>query len=282
MERSQTVGALCMAGTAVCFSLGGLLIKFIPWSPLAINGCRSILAAAVVGLFLVLSKHKICWTRSVWIGAVCLCISMTLFTVANKLTSAANAIVIQYTAPIFVILFMWLFLRERPKRGDVVACICVLMGIVCFFLDGITAGGMAGNLVALAAGAAYGGVFMMNSSRGVDPLSSIFLGLLMSSVIGLPFLFGETDFSGQVIAAVLPLGIVQQGFAWVFFYLCIERITPLTACLVGGIEPVLNPLLVAIFYGEMVTVLSLCGAIIVIATIVTYNAMKIRRPALVE
>ena len=91
---------------SVCFSTGGLFIKLIPWSALAINGARNLIGAAVIGLYLLLSRHRLVFSRRVFVGALSMIGVTTLFAVANKLTTAANTIVLQFTAPVFVILFM--------------------------------------------------------------------------------------------------------------------------------------------------------------------------------
>ena len=131
---------------AALYSIGGLCIKVIPWSGMAINGGRTAIAAVVVGIYLLLTKHPPKWNRWICLGALCICVTNNLFSVANKLTTAANAIVLQYTAPIFVILLSMILLRRRPGRLDLAACAVVLGGIVLCFADSL-------------AGAAWGEIF---------------------------------------------------------------------------------------------------------------------------
>lgn len=100
---------------SVCFSTGGLFIKLVPWSALAINGARNLIGAAVIGIYLLLSRRKIVFSRRVFIGALSMIGVTTLFAVANKLTTAANTIVLQFTAPVFVILFMAVLYRDRKS-----------------------------------------------------------------------------------------------------------------------------------------------------------------------
>ena len=138
---------------------------------------------------------------------------------ANKMTTAANAIVLQYSAPIFIILFMWLFFHNRPGKLDLAACCIVLGGIVLFFVDSLGGGGMAGNLIALLSGICYALVCMLNTFPGGDPMSSVFLGHLMSAVIGLPSLAQETDFSASAIGCILMLGI----FSWDWDIFCLQK-----------------------------------------------------------
>ena len=216
---------------------------------------------------------------AVFFGAVCMAATTTLFTIANKLTTAANTIVLQFTAPVFVILLMWIFFKERPKRVDIIASVIVFIGIICFFIDGLSTGNMLGNVIAVLSGIGYAGVFMMNSFEKSDSLSSIFLGQSLSAVTCVWFVFGETDFGMAAIGGIVALGVFQLALAYIFMAKGLDEVPAVTASLTTAIEPILNPLLVAVFYHETVTPLSFVGAVIVIAAIVGYNVWKAARPS---
>ena len=276
-RRRSRLAVLCVVAASVCFSTGGLFMKLIPWSALAINGARNLIGAAVVGLFLLLTRHKPVMNKTVAVGALSLMGVTTTFALANKMTTAANAIVLQFTAPVFVILLMAVLYRQRPKRADVLTCAAVLLGVVLFFVDGIRAGNLAGNAVAVISGICYAGVFMMNTGKGADAISSSFWGQLISGVVLTPLCFRETDFSAPVLLAVLALGVVQVGGAYILFSLGIRHTPAVSASLITGLEPVLNPLWVALFYGETFTALSAVGAVIVVGSIVLYNVWNARQ-----
>jgi len=270
-ERVNRKALLCVFLASVCFSTGGLFIKLVPWNPLAINGARNLVGAAVIGIYILITKHRIMFSRQVLVGAVSMIGVTSLFTIANKLTTAANAIVLQFTAPVFVILLMAVIYGAKPQRADVITCFAVLAGVCLFFVDGIQAGNWFGNLIALFSGVFYAGVFMMNAGEKADALSSCFLGQLTAGILFSPLCTAESDFSLPVIAAVLALGIIQVGGAYILFSEGIKYTPPVTASLITGMEPIMNPLWVAIFYGERVSALSLVGSVIVIGSIVTYN-----------
>ena len=122
--------------------MAGILVKKIPWSSLTINATRSIFAFAVIFLYTRVTKHKCIMSGPVVFGAVCNCAMSTTFVLATKLTSAANAIVLQFTEPIFVILIVWAFYKKKPDRSAVIACAVTFGGILCFFFDKITPGNM--------------------------------------------------------------------------------------------------------------------------------------------
>lgn len=270
-------GIFYVLTAAMLFSIGGLCVKAVPWSPLAINGARNLISVVIIGIYLKSIHHRIVWNPAVIFGAVCMAGVTTFYCVANKLTTAANTIVLQFTAPVFVIFFMWICFKEKPKRVDIIASIAVFAGILCFFVDGLSSGNMLGNAVAILSGICYAGVFMMNSFQMSDSLSSIFLGQALAAVTGIWFVFGETDFGATAIAGILALGIFQLAIAYIFMAKGLERVSAVTASLTTAIEPILNPLLVALFFHEAITPLSMLGAVIVVVSVVCYHLWKAKR-----
>ena len=271
-------GTLFVFLAALLYSIGGLCMKVIPWNGMAINGARTAIALVVIGGYLAVVKHPLRLNRWVMFGAVCVFGATALFSVANKLTTAANAIVLQFTAPIFVMLFSTLFFRRKPSKLDLGACALVFGGIVFFFVDSLSAGGTAGNLLALCSGVAYAGVFMLNDMPDSDAISSVFWGDVISAVTGLPFLFRESDFSVVPMVSLVILGVFQVAVAYILLTIGLKTTPSVTASLVSGIEPVLNPILVAVFYGEKMGTLALVGAAVVIGSVVGYNILRQRQP----
>lgn len=269
-------GTLYVFLAAALYSIGGLCMKVIPWSGTAINGGRTAVALVVIGVYLIAVRHPLRFNRWILLGAVSVFATNLLFSIANKMTTAANAIVLQFTVPIFVMLFSLLFFKRRPTRLDTAACIVVFGGIVFFFADSLSMGGMAGNAIALLSGITYAGVFMMNDMPDSDAISSVFWGDVLSAVVGLPFLVRETDFSLVPVVSLLVLGVFQVAVAYIFLSIGLKTTPAVTASLVSGIEPILNPILVAVFYGEEVGALALIGAAIVIIGVVGYNVIKTR------
>ena len=276
MKRS---GTLYVLAAAVLFSIGGLCIKMIPWNPLAINGARNMISAAMLAVYIKCTGHRLKVNPAVLLGALCLAGTTTLYSFANKLTTAANTIILQFTAPIFAMLLMWLFFRRKPVRSDIVTCIIVLAGIICFFIDGISAGNQLGNILAVCSGVTYAGVFMMNSFEHSDSLSSILFGMIISAVSGIHAVTLETDFSPRVLLWVAALGLLQVGLAYIFMAKGLETVSAVTASLTAAVEPILNPLLVAVFYHEKISGLALAGAVIVLSAVIIYNVRKTAQPS---
>lgn len=274
MGRNQ--GTLFVFFSAILYSLGGICIKLIPWNGMSINSARTGIALIIIGGYFIATKHRPKMNRWILFGAICVFLTNALFALANKMTTAANVIVLQFTAPIFVIVLCAIFYRQKPRRHDVIACLVVFGGIMFFFLDSLSAGGGMGNLLALISGVTYAGVFMMKEFPNSDAISSAFFGHVISALVGLPMLVQETVFSPTIIASVLVLGIFQVGVAYILLCLGLKTVSAVTASLVSGIEPILNPILVAVFYHEKMGKYALIGAVIVIAGVLWYNIVSAR------
>ena len=269
--RQKTIGTASMLAASVCFSTGGLLFKFIPWNPLAANGARNLIACCVIGLYLLFTHHKLVFNKTAAAGAVSFAGVTSLFAIANKLTTAGNAIILQYTAPIWIILMMFLFFRKKPDRLELSSILIVLAGILFFFCEGLSTGRILGDMLALLSGIFYAALFMMNQFESGDALSSVFIGQLVCGIVLSPLVSRETDFSAKVLISVLLLGAVQVGLAYIFFNKGTRYTDPVTASIINAIEPILNPVLVAVFYGEKLGRYSIIGAAIVISGILYYN-----------
>lgn len=278
MTASQK-GTLYVFLAAVLYSIGGLCIKVIPWGGMAINGGRTAIALVVIGAYLWKTKHRLRFNRWILVGALSVYGCNALFSVANKMTTAANVIVLQFTVPIFVMLFSVLFLGRKPRKLDVVTCAAVFGGIVFFFVDSLEMGGGLGNVLALLSGVAYAGVFLMNDMPGGDALSCVFWGDVISAVTGLPFLLLERDFSATALTSLVILGAFQVGLAYVLLCIGLRTTPAVTASLVSGIEPVLNPILVALFYHEVMSPMAMVGAAIVVGGVLIYNVILARENA---
>ena len=270
-------GTMFVFLAAVLYSTAGLCMKLIPWSGMALNGGRSIIALGVLGAYLLITRHKPKLNRWVLLGAAAVCGTNVLFALANKMTTAANAIVLQYTAPIFVILLSFVLLKKKPGRLDLVACAVVFLGVVCFFVESLGGGQLAGDVISLVSGITYAGVFLLNDMPDGDPIASVFWGAVGSVLAGLPFMTDLPPLGTAGVVSMLVLGVFQMGGAFLCLTIGLRTTPPVTASLVSGIEPVLNPVLVALFYGEVMGPLSFLGAVIVVGGVVGYNVLLTKR-----
>ena len=272
--KQINIGTIYIFISAVCFSLAGVLIKKITWSSLTINGVRNLFAFLVMAIYLKKIGHKFVLNRIVVLGAICNLLMNLTFVMATKLTSAANAIVLQFTEPIFLILFLWIFWKHRPDRKAILACIFVFGGILCFFFDQLSFQGQLGNIIAILSGILYAMVFLMKKVKNANLESSVLLSQLVSFIIFLPAYFRETDPAPINFILIILLGVVQMGFGYVLLAKGLEKVTPVSASLTSTIEPILNPIWVAIFYGELITPIAVVGAAMVIVSSTIYNIVS--------
>lgn len=269
-------GTVYVLLSAICFSTGGVLIKLIPWSSMTIQGIRSIFSILVVGGYMLLRCQRFVWNKTVFWGAICNTVMAFSFVAATKLTTAANAIVLQFTEPIFVILLMWFIYKKKPGKDALIACAVVFAGILCFFFESLGAGQMAGDLLAILSGFTYALVMMMKKLEGADFESSLIVSNIISAVVGIPVCFRDfsTAFVADAWAFMLLLGVVQFGLSYIFLSKGLDYVSPVTASLTSTIEPILNPILVAVFYGEKIGAAAVVGAVLVVGAAAVYNVRQ--------
>lgn len=225
-----------------------------------------------------LIHHPFRLNPSVIFGGICSASMSITFVCATKMTSAANAIILQFTHPVFLILILWIFYHKRPDKRAILTCIIALIGIVCFFFDKITSGGMLGNLLAIISGLSYAIMFQMKKMKGGDFESSLVISYILAFIIGLPTAMHETIHTPSIWMVIVLLGAVQTGLATICLSRGLDAVSPVTAALTSGIEPILNPVLAAIICGETIGPMSIAGGILVIGSVLAYSLSQIKRP----
>ncbi len=159
---------------ASLWSIAGIFIKLIPWNSFAISGFRSLFAGLTILVYIAIKRYKIIINRKTLVAGLMMGLVYTAFVGANKLTTAANAIVLQFTAPLFVVVFSAIFYKQKIKRNDLIAVLFTLAGISMFFLDKLEGGYIAGNFVAIFAGACLAGMFItVGDLQGEERFSSL-------------------------------------------------------------------------------------------------------------
>ncbi len=276
-EMKERNGLWLVVLGAIAFSLGGLLVKLLPLSPLSISSGRCVFSSLVIYLYIRISHHRVKINKVSLAGALCVMAMLLCYVASMKLTTAANAIVLEYTAPVFVLLLEMALFQKRPKRSDVLFSLLVLLGIIIVVSDGLAKGNLIGDLLALASGVFYALTIMLNDFEGGDSLTSVLLGHIFCVFAGLPSLLSEGEFALRTFALLAFLGIFQAGAGYTLLTVGLKHCEPLPASLAASIEPVLNPILVAVFYGEYVSGKAFLGAAIVIGSIVLNQWLSMKR-----
>jgi len=263
-DRSRSIIFLVLA--ALLWSLGGLLIKSIKLNAVAIAGTRSLIAAFL--MLIIIKKPNFKFNRFKLGTAVFYAGTVILFVMATKLTTAANAIMLQYTAPIHVALLGAWFLKERTTSLDWITIFLVFGGMFLFFIDKITSGGFLGNIYAILSGFCFAVmVMLLRKQKDELPLESVFWGNILTAIIGMPFLYGATLDTTSLIGLLL-LGTFQLGAAYIFYALAIKHVPALEAILIPVIEPILNPLWVFLAFGELPGSWAFLGGFIVLSSVI--------------
>ena len=274
-RQQHTRGLLLMAICALLWSSGGLLLKSVHWHPLAVGGGRGLIAAVVMMAYLRRIRFSI---TPLTLGAALAYTATTLlFASATKLTTAANAVLLQYTAPVYIALLGSWLLGERTTRSDWLTIFVVLGGMVLFFFDQLSASGLLGNLLAIASGVAFAAMtLLLRKQKDASPVDSIVLGNLLAGIIGLPFMLTAPRPDPLSVAALVAVGIFQLGLSYLLYASAIKRITALEAVLIPVIEPILNPVWVMLALGERPGPNALLGGAIVLAAVTVRAVIAIR------
>lgn len=277
-DPAHTRSVMLLLAAALLWSLGGVLLKSVDWPPLAVGGGRGLIAA----IFLWAVTWRSRPFRFGWLPlatAVAYTGCTVLFAAANKLTTAANAILLQYTAPAYVALLGAWLLKERPTRADWVTIAVVFAGMAIFLYDGLRLNDLAGIVLAIASGVAFAVMIVLLRLQKDDlPLGSIILGNFFGFLIGLPAMLSSPFPGAKSLGALVLLGVFQLGLAYLLYTKAIRHVTALEAVLIPVIEPILNPLWVMLVLGEKPSPLALLGGAIVIGAVTWRAVASIRRP----
>src|SRR5437016_7224491 len=277
---------LLVLGAAILWSTGGLFIKTTHLSAFELSFGRSLLAAITIAI--VTRREGFGLNRVSAITSILYAALLILFVLATKLTTAANAIFLQYTAPVYVLILEPLFYKEKFRRRDFATVSACVAGMSLFFVGKLRPEDVSGNLLALASGVCFALFFLLlrhSKARNVNRASSAIYGNLIVILICAPAFFtaARRGISAEDFARVSYLGIVQIGFAYLLFTLAMARgVRSLDAGVIGYIEPVLNPIWVFLFIGERPSGWAIIGGAIIIASVIVHlltEAQASRKPA---
>ena len=258
---------------ALLWSTGGLFIKWTKLSGLELSFFRSFFAFFTVALFTRREGYGINWVSAA--GAVLYAVLLILFVLATKETTAANAIFLQYTAPVYLLIFEPLFYKEKFRLRDLTTVLVCLGGMALFFVGQLRPQDVTGNILALASGFCFALYFLLlrhPRARDVNRASSVIYGNLLAVLLTAPWgLAAVQGINSHDLLSVIYLGVVQIGVAYTFFTIAMARgVRSLDAGIMGYIEPVLNPVWVFLVLGERPSQWALLGGGIIILAVVVH------------
>jgi drug/metabolite transporter (DMT)-like permease len=263
-ERRKAILYLTLA--AILWSTSGLFVKILNLQPISIMAGRSIFASIVFLIYL--RRVPTRFNRWQLLAAGAFILTQFLFVTSTKMTTAANSIFLQYTAPIYIVLLAYWFLGEKPSRTDWVSMAVIFLGLILFFGDKLSAEGLYGNILAILSGVTSAVMMVaFRAQKDGNPAESNLIAFLLTATFGLPYLLGDA-WTADSLLILAFLGVFQIGFAFIFFTKGIKHIPALEANLIGTLEPVLNPIWVFLFYGESMGRFALVGGLVVLGGVI--------------
>ena len=205
-----------------------------------------------------------------WACAIAYAFTLLTYVIANKLTTAANVILLQYGAPIWAALLGWALAKEKPNWEHWLALLFVMGGLLLFFRDGLSPGALYGNLLAIFSGILLGAhsVFLRMMKEG-NPIDALLLGHVITAVLSVPFIFMyPPSLKASSLFSILFMGIFQMGLASLLFSNGIKRISAIQAMLTAIADPILNPVWVLLITGERPSIHALLGGAVIITAVV--------------
>lgn len=278
--KKENLAIIEMLICATLWSIAGIFMKLLPWNGFAVASLRSLIAGLTIAAYILIRGKRIIINRRTLVTGVFTACVYTCFAVANKLTTAANAIVLQFTSPVFIVIFSALILKKRIRRSDALVVSFTLLGIALFFFDQLRPGYILGNFVAIAAGMFMAGMFMaVGELEGEQRFSGILIGQTLTFLVGLPFVIAtRPEFTAVTTLSILILGVFQLGISYILYVESSKYCPPLACCLLGAAEPLLNPVWVLIFDGERPGVFALIGGVIVVVSITLWCVFGQEKP----
>lgn len=277
IRESKGIAIASLVLCAVLWSSAGILVKLVNWDPFAIAGIRSLVGALTMLAFI--RKPRFTFSLNQNLAAACYSATMILFILANKLTTSANAVLLQYIEPVFIVVFgRYLLEDEKTTIVDWLVIAGVLAGMVLLFLDDLSFNANLGNVLAVISGVVFAltTIFMRRQKDG-RPAESFLLAHMLTFAVSIPFILraGAPDAAGAV--GLLLLGVFQMGIPSILYGRGVRGVSAISTALITMLEPVLNPVWVAVFAAEYPSSRAIVGGCVIVACVTLRTVFKARK-----
>lgn len=270
---------------ALLWSTAGILVKLIPWSSFSIASIRGLICMLVLLALRLIRGRKggyvhVRFTRHNIAAGAAMFVTGALFMAANKLTTAANAIVLQYIAPILILIYTAVVQKRKPTVLEISLTAVVFIGCVLAFCDKLGGSGTLGDILALISGFTFAALIVINRMEKTQPEDGQIIGCGMSFICCLPFMLSDSNLviTWESVGAMLALGLIQYSLANIMFAKGIKRSDPVTASIILTMEPIMNPVWVFLLKGEAPGALALVGFVLVVTAVTLQSLLpNIRR-----
>lgn len=274
-KKEHNLGRLFIVLTALLWGLAGVCVKSITWSSFSLMAVRSVISLLMLSAVKKSFKAKL--SKANILGAVAMSATGILYVEAIKLTTAGTAIVLQYIAPILVFLYAIIFQKKKAKLSEAVITLAVFGGCVLSFADSLDPTRIVGNILGLLSGITFAAQIIIMNDESSDSDDCLYLSNIISFAICFPLMFFDKNLSFDLknIIWVLILGIFQYGLANILFSRGIKRVDKIEGSLLLTIEPIFNPIPVAVFCGEKMGKLAIAGFAVVVFFVTLYGLLPV-------
>jgi DME family drug/metabolite transporter len=294
--KERKTGALLVVTAATLWSTGGVGVKIIgaDAEPLVVAGLRSVFALAfmLVVIWITVVRRAdasavvmLLKRPLVWAAAASYALMVVMFVLAARRTTAANAIFIQYTGPVYVALLSGPLLGEKPSRRDLFTIALCILGMALAFGGELGGGRMEGNLLAILSSFGFAGLPLLlrvdqqKQTNPHAPLVAMSLGNALASFVAMPAICMHPP-SGpaqtKTLIVLFLLGTVQIGLPYVFYGMAVRRLRALESSLLATIEPMLSPIWVLLATGERPSAMAAAGGAVIVSAVVIQTIGKRR------
>jgi len=270
---------LFILAAAVLWSTGGLFIKWVKLGGLELSFWRSLFAIFTVAFFTRREGFRL--NRLTAVASVLYAVLLILFVSATKATTAANAIFLQYTSSVYLLILEPLIYKEKFRSRDLVTVLVCVGGMSLFFMGQVRTQDVKGNIFALLSGLCFAMYFLLlrhPRARQVNRASSVIYGNTLAVILTAPWGLAAISVMTRLdLIGAIYLGVVQLGISYTLFTVGMARgVRSLDAGIVCYVEPLLNPLWVFLILGEKPSAWALLGGAIIIAAVITHMLLDAR------
>lgn len=282
-------GLIYISFTAFLWSTSGFFIKYLTINAFQISFYRSLVAAITV-LAITLARKgrmKIEFDRISNLAAVFYAGILILFVLATKMTTAANAIFLQFTAPIYLVVLEPIFLKTKFSPKNIITIFISIAGMILFFFGKLELGNIYGNLLAICSGICFAMFSLLLKYKRVkqkseNTLGTVVMGNALVAVIAFAVIFPNLGLSLTEALILLYMGAVQIGISYIIFNEGIKYVSATESMIIATLEAVFNPVWVFIGIGEAPSVYSIIGGSIIFAAIIWRNVSGKEKAMIVE
>ncbi len=260
-------GTVFLVAAALLYSTGGVGIKAVDAPPLTVAGCRAAIGAVALVAFLRPRGWR--WTPAFAATVASYALCVTTFVIATKWTTAANAVFLQFSGVILILLLAPRVLGEPRGPRDVVAIVVALAGLSMLLFSKLEPPGPGDGVAVLSAISYAALMLLLRRERGVSADAAVTMGNAVAAAVLLPVVLVTTGIDlGARSAAILGwLGVVQIGAAAALLTRGLRSVAAAPAALIGMLEPVANPVWVLLALGEVPPAASVVGGLMVVAAV---------------